>query len=239
MEKVKIFCLPYAGGSASIYFDWKRKYASVAEIIPIEYKGHGSLFGETFYKDADEAADDICNRICNESPQNYILYGHSMGSMIALLVAIKLEKKGYNPLPKAIIAGGTRPPHLQHKDEQLAHLPKDKFMKKMFDLGQTDSEVMKEPELVDMLYDVFYADLKLSEEYEHAESLPGASIPMVIMTGSKDDEAPLEDMKEWAKYTSNSFYIKEFDADHFFPFNCKEFDEYYLEMIDKAVKLLL
>jgi surfactin synthase thioesterase subunit len=59
---------------------------------------------------------------------------------------------------------------------------------------------------------------------------------MVIMTGNQDSEAPLDEMKEWARYTSNQFYIKEFDADHFFPFNCKKFDEYYLAMIDKADK---
>ena len=106
MGKVKVYCLPYAGGSASIYFDWKRKYGAVAEIIPIEYSGHGSLYGEPLYETADEVADDICRRICNENPQNYILYGHSMGSVIALLVAIRLEKKGRKPLPKAIYCWG-------------------------------------------------------------------------------------------------------------------------------------
>jgi surfactin synthase thioesterase subunit len=239
MEKVKVFCLPYAGGSANVYFDWKKKYATVAEIIPIEYKGHGSLLGESLYKDADDAADDICTRICNENPQSYILYGHSMGSMIALLVAIKLEKRGYSPLPIAIIGGGMRPPHLKYKDEQLAHLPKDLFMKKIFSLGQMDSEIMNEPELLDMLYEIFYADIKLSEAYRYEELLPGISIPMVMMMGSKDIESPFDEMEEWAKYTSGNFYIKEFEADHFFPFNCKEFDDYYVEMIDKAVKFLL
>ena len=236
MEKVKVFCLPYAGGSASIYFDWKQKYTSIAEIIPIEYRGHGSLFGEPFYQDANEAADHICNKILRESPENYIIYGHSMGSLIALLVVIRLEKGGYTPLPKAIVAGGTRPPHLKHKDEQLAHLPKDQFMEKILGLGQTDPEIMNMPELVDMLYDVFYADVKLCEEYQYDELLPGISIPMVIMTGSKDLEAPLDEMKEWARYTSNSFYIKEFNADHFFPFNHKEFDEYFLAMIKSFIK---
>jgi len=239
MEKVKVFCLPYAGGSKSIYFDWKKKYDSVAEIIPIEYKGHGSLFDEPFYKSADEAADDICNRIWNECPKNYIIYGHSMGSLIALLVTIKLEQKGYRPLPKALIAGGMLPPHLKYKDEKIAHLPKDEFMKKMFDLGQTEPEVMNEPELVDMLYNIFYADVKLTEAYVHNESLPKVSIPMVIMTGNDDDEAPFDEMKEWAKYTSNHFYIKEFNAGHFFPFDCKKFDKYYLTLIDKAAKSLL
>jgi len=234
MEKVKVYCLPYAGGSASIYYDWKKRYASVAEIIPIEYNGHGSLFGKSLYMEADEAADDIYNRICNDNPQNYILFGHSMGSLLALLVAIRLEKREYGFLPRAIIAGGTRPPHLKHKDEQLTHLPKNEFMDKIFGLGQMDPEIMNEPELLDMLYEIFYADTKLCEEYRYDESLPGVSIPMVIMTGSEDDEAPLDEMKEWGMYTSGSFNINEFAGDHFFPFNCEEFAGYFSQMIDKA-----
>jgi len=239
MEKIKVFCLPYAGGSSSIYFDWKEKYASMTEIIPVEYSGHGSLFGEPLYMDADALATDICNKILSEKPQNYIIYGHSMGSMIGLLVIIKLEQKGYAPLPKCMIAGGTRPPHLKHKDEQLSHLPKDIFMKKIFDLGEMDAEILSEPDLVDMLYDIIYADMKLSEDYKHDESLPKISIPMVIMTGSEDIEAPLDEMKEWKTYTSNNFYIKEFDADHFFPFKHGKFGDYFLDMIDKANKSLL
>jgi len=239
MEKLKVYCLPYAGGSASIYLDWKEKYATVAEIIPIEYNGHGSLFSEPLEIDANKMADNIYNRICQERPQNYMLYGHSMGSMIALLVAIRLETKGYAHLPKAIMVGGMRPPHLKHKDKQMAHLPKEEFMREFFDLGQMDAEILNEPELLDMLYDVFYADIKLSEAYQYNESLPGISIPMVMMTGSQDDEAPIDEMKEWGTYTSGPFYVKEFDADHFFPFNCKEFDTYYIEMINRTAKGLL
>ena len=239
MKKMKIYCLPYAGGSANLYFDWKKKYASVAEIIPVEYKGHGSLFGEPFYKDADEAADDIYTRICNEKPTNYMIYGHSMGSLIALLVAIKLEKSDYKPLPKAVMVGGMRPPHLRHKDEPLSHLPKDEFMQKIVDLGQMDLEIMNEPELVDILYGIIHADLALTEAYEPNEELPEISIPMIVMTGREDKEAPFDEMCQWEWYTTSHFYLKKFDGGHFFPFNCQGFEGYYLEMIDKVNRGLL
>lgn len=49
MSKLKVYCLPYAGGSKSVYNDWISKYSDVAEIVPIEYNGHGELFCEPFY----------------------------------------------------------------------------------------------------------------------------------------------------------------------------------------------
>lgn len=238
MKKIKLYCLPYAGGSKSIYNEWIDEYRDIAEIIPIEYNGHGELFCEPFYVSADEAAEDICQRIMGDKPDNYAVFGHSMGSAIALLTVAKLEEK-YSHKPKAILVGGMRPPHLKYKDEKLLHLPKDEMMKKVFSLGQTDEEIMKEPELIDILYDIFCADLKLDEEIISADQIDKLTVPMVCMTGLEDDEAPEEDMKEWQNYTSGNFYFKSFLGDHFFPFNTSDFTVYFREQIKKACSELL
>ena len=233
MSKLKVYCLPYAGGSKSVYNDWISKYSDVAEIVPIEYNGHGELFCEPFYNSGDEAANDICKRIMADKPENYAVFGHSMGSAIALLVVSKLEKM-YSCKPKVILVGGMRPPHLKYKDEKLLHLPKDEMMKKVFSLGQTDAEIMNEPELIDILYDICCADLKIDEEINSAESISKLTIPMICMTGSEDDEAPEEDMREWQSYTDGSFYFKSFIGDHFFPFNVSDFAPFFREQLEKA-----
>lgn len=44
MSKVRIFCIPYAGGSASIYNKWKKYVGSDFELILIELAGRGSRF---------------------------------------------------------------------------------------------------------------------------------------------------------------------------------------------------
>jgi len=36
-----LFCLPYAGGSESIYYKWKRHLRPSIELEPIELKGRG------------------------------------------------------------------------------------------------------------------------------------------------------------------------------------------------------
>lgn len=64
MKKITVFCLPYAGGSKSIYNEWIDKYSSIAEIVPIEYSGHRNLFVEDFMNTADASAEFICEKIC-------------------------------------------------------------------------------------------------------------------------------------------------------------------------------
>ncbi len=231
MEKIKVFCLPYAGGSKSIFNDWIGEYKNIADIIPVEYSGHGSRFGEELYTSADDMADDVFKYIVSQKPENYVIYGHSMGSLISLLTTIRLEKK-YPYAPKSVIIGGTRPPHLVYKDEPIAHLPKDEFMKKIFEMDQMDTEIMEEPELLDLLYDIFYADAVLGETYEGYSELPKINTDLVVMTGLQDNEAPEEDMREWNEYTNGALEFKIFDAGHFFPFKCSDFHDYFVNFIN-------
>ena len=232
MEKIKVFCLPYAGGSKNIYYDWKEKYSDVAEIVPIEYSGHGSRFGEELFLDAEDMAQDGASIIKKEKPTNYIIYGHSMGSLIALLVAMELEAT-YNVAPKLVVVSGLRPPHLRYKDEKLAGLSKQELMQKICDLGQMSEEVMNEPELVDLIYDIIYADIRAEEGFEPREHML-LKTSLVVTTGSMDHEAPEEDMLEWKNYTEGTFECKTFSGGHFFPFENEEFHSYFKQIIREA-----
>lgn len=233
MSKLKMFCLPYAGGSKSIYFDWIEKYSDIAEVVPIEYSGHGSRFGEKLYDDAEKVADDVYSTILKYNPSNYILYGHSMGSLISYLTAIRLEME-YRYRPKALIIGGTRPPHLRYKDEKIAELPKNKMLEKIFEFGQMDDEIMDEPELIDLLYEIFKADFTCNENYAIGEKIK-VRCPIFVATGLRDDEAPVDDMGEWKMYTDSIFSLKTFDDTHMFPFTSKEYPEYLRKKINDII----
>ncbi len=239
MNKLKVYCLPYAGGTKMSYFDWVSEFSDEAEIVPMEYNGHGERFSEAFYSSAEEAAKDICERIMADRPSSYVIYGHSFGSMIAVLAAEIMEYE-YNKKPLAVIVGGMRPMHLKYKDKVLHNLPKNELMQEIFELGQTSEEIMSEPELVDLIYDIIYNDLLIDETYVYdTESHKKLTVPMVVMTGTEDHEAPVDDMKEWNNYTDGRFYIKEFESGHFFPFQCEEFISYFSSVLKKVSAKLI
>ena len=146
MNRIKLYCLPYAGGSKYVYNDWIRIYSEAAEIIPIEYSGHGERYGEPFYRSADEAAEDIAEMIMSDKPERYALYGHSLGGTLGFLVTKKLEED-YSCKPLTLMIGGSRPPHLKYKNEKWLSLSKNEFMQRIYMMGQTDESIMKEKEL--------------------------------------------------------------------------------------------
>lgn len=217
MKKVQMFCLPYSGGSASIYFPWKKELSDEIDVIPMEYLGHGSLFNKAPYESIQEAAKDISLRIANLITSEYIVYGHSMGSLVALETTYLLSKMTKKPLK--LIIGAARPPHLYHKLETITHLPKKEFMQYIFNMGQTSEAVMQEPELLDLLYEIIYSDYRMIDTYVHDDSLGVLNLPITVFGGDKDDRAPYEDLTEWQMYTTKETKIITLEGKHFFAFN--------------------
>ena len=84
MKKIKLFCFPHLGGSASIYYQWKTMIHKNIEIIPIELAGRGERNKEPFCKNFKELLLDISIQITNNHLEKYAFFGHSMGALIAL-----------------------------------------------------------------------------------------------------------------------------------------------------------
>lgn len=236
MNRIKLYCLPYAGGSKYVYNDWIRIYSEAAEIIPIEYSGHGERYGEPFYRSADEAAEDIAEMIMSDKPERYALYGHSLGGTLGFLVTKKLEED-YSCKPLTLMIGGSRPPHLKYKNEKWLSLSKNEFMQRIYMMGQTDESIMKEKELYDLLYKILYADIKINEECFIPEESSKISVPILAMAGYDDERAPESDMIEWRQYTTGDFSHRSFPSNHFFSFNCDSFPDFLLDRLRMLSKV--
>ena len=76
MKKIKIFCFPHLGGSASIYYQWKTMIHKNIEIIPIELAGRGERNKEPFCKNFKELLLDISIQITNNHLEKYAFFGH-------------------------------------------------------------------------------------------------------------------------------------------------------------------
>ena len=61
---IRLFCVPYAGGSALVYKPWIADFQRQGiELIPLEMKGRGSRITESFYADFEEAKEDLLQMI--------------------------------------------------------------------------------------------------------------------------------------------------------------------------------
>ena len=152
-RKIKLFCIPYAGGSAVLYSKWKNHLPESIELRPIELAGRGSRIQEPFYLNVREAVDDIYSMIYEEiQSSQYILFGHSMGAMLSYELAQKIKNEGANQ-PLHLFFSGKTVPHLPVSEEKKYHLlSEEDFKDKIINLGGTPPDFFDHPELWNFSY---------------------------------------------------------------------------------------
>ena len=82
---LRLFCFPYAGGSAAIYRLWHLNLPSNVEVCPVELPGRGRRLGEKPFERLDllvESLDEVLVPLCREKP--FAFFGHSLGGSLPL-----------------------------------------------------------------------------------------------------------------------------------------------------------
>jgi medium-chain acyl-[acyl-carrier-protein] hydrolase len=216
MIKIKLFCFPYAGGSAVMYHKWKPFLDSKIELIPIELAGRGKRINEVLYRDVPDAIEDIYRLVSREidfSP--YALFGHSMGGMLSYQLSQKLIENNYHS-PVHIFFSGRNAPHVKRQDEEKYHLLEgEDFKKKVIELGGTPRELFDHPELMEVFLPLLKNDFKLAETDIHHGEIRPFNCNITVLLG-KDEDLTTEQCDGWKKHTKKMCTIHYFEGGHFF-----------------------
>lgn len=215
MKKIKLFCIPYAGGSSTIYSGWKRKLDSHIELRPIELAGRGRRYDEPFYESIEAAALDIYNYIKDEVTEApFAFYGHSMGSLLAFEVAhLQQERQGI--IPRHIFFSGHRAPHMPRRDKITHMLPEEEFKQEILKLGGTPKDLLEEEELLELFLPLLRADFRIVENYAYGWADSKLSCDITVMNG-KEDQLTLSEITEWGVHTRKKCKFIMFEGGHFF-----------------------
>lgn len=219
MGNIKLFCFPYAGGSATIYNKWKQYLDPKIELIPVELAGRGRRIHEDLYKDMPAVVNDVLNIIQEDiGRSSYALFGHSLGGLIVYELAVTIRDRRL-PLPKHIFFSGKSAPEIKNKDEKIYHrMNEEEFRKEIISLGGTPVEFFDEPELVELLLPMLKNDFRLAETETATEKRHPFDDDITVLFGKDDDFTP-EQCDGWKRYTSKICHIHYFEGGHFFLHN--------------------
>lgn len=216
---MRIFCLPHAGGSASVYLKWKKYLNKNIELVPIELSGRGSRMIEPFYNSLNEGIDDVSEIIKGKiiEEEEYLIYGHSMGALMTYEVCCKFLKEGVK-LPKHIFLSGRHCPFIDRK-ETIAHKLNDEdFKEYILSLKGTPKEVFLNKELSEIFLPIIKSDYKNIETFQGINKTTVLPIPITVLNGY-EDELTEEEIDGWSKLTNKNFKKLYFEGGHFFLHN--------------------
>ena len=145
----------------------------------------------------------------------YVLFGHSMGAVMAFEVAARAERRGHGPAALTVSASEAPPawpvpgaaPNLGQSDDELVRW--------MSTVGQLPQVLLDEPELVQMAVSLLRADLTVSASYRYR---PGTTVraPMQVVYGVEDGEDPAGHAKRWAGLGAGPVRVDELPGGHFY-----------------------
>lgn len=212
---MKLFCLPFAGGSATYYHDWKKKLAPNFEVIPIELKGRGIRFNEKLDSSFQEMIEDVYLQLTSHELDNFMIFGHSMGGLLAIEVFYQLLIND-RILPKRLFLSGCSPPHLFDISKIIPdeNLPNDCYIKEVAQLGGISPELLENSELFDLVIPIIKNDFLnlLSYRFSNKMSL---NVPVSILAGTNDNISKTQ-LYEWSMLSNNSIDFQFFSGNHFF-----------------------
>jgi medium-chain acyl-[acyl-carrier-protein] hydrolase len=216
MSKIKLFCLPYAGGSAAVFDSWKKHLHPDIKLRPIELAGRGHRILDALYRDGKSAVEDLMALLAPEIQENtpYAFFGHSMGCVLAVRILRQLIEQNVRPPVHAFFSGHAAP-HIAKPEDKVYHLMDDHtFRKEILALGGTPPEFFQHPELVDLFVPVLKNDFKIVEESVDSEPVE-FEFPISVLLGKHDDLSDRE-CHEWKYYAKDYCTLYYLNGGHFF-----------------------
>lgn len=206
-----LFCLPYAGGGASIFSGWQKKVGTAIEVRALQLPGRENLFDMKPLDDMSRLVDHLLPTVL-ACRQPFAFFGHSLGALICYELCRRLAGAGI--APRALIVSARKPPH-ESKGFRLHDLSDEGLKVRLRDFGGTPERVLENEALMQMILPILRADLRAAETYLPPPS-PPLACPIIACGASDDPLAPAEDLHTWQSYTSANFRMSAFKGGHFF-----------------------
>ena len=212
--RLRLFCFPYAGGSADIYRSWRNWFPEQIDLCLVHLPGRSKNMGRRAFSQLVPLVAEIANHISLLTDIPYALYGHSMGGLISFELARELSHQ-LRTVPKHLFVSGCRAPQYPRDEPLTFNLPHDAFIAELKKLNGTPEEVLANSEVMELFIDLLRADFELVETYQYH---PGdhLSCPITVYGGIEDEHVPMEACHQWQKQTSASCKVRMFSGDHFF-----------------------
>ncbi len=211
-----LLCLPYAGGSASLYYRFRPFLSGLIEICSLEYAGHGRRINEPLYQSINEGVDDLLDQATPQlSTGPYAIFGHSLGCIFAYELAQRIRREGL-PQPTHLVCSGRGAPHVPKKDREIYHrLSPEEFEAALVRLGGTPPELFQEPELMALVLPILRNDFRLADCYPGHPTDNPFDFDITVLAGTEEDLSE-EQLSGWSAHTTGRCHLHRIPGDHFF-----------------------
>ncbi|MFD9466949.1 thioesterase II family protein [Streptomyces sp. NPDC060027] len=212
--RLRIICFPHAGGSASFFRSWPEHLPEGVELVAAQYPGRGDRLDEPAPAELRRLADHAAAALQPLLDRPYVLFGQSMGALVAYEVALRLEAAGLRT-PVRLVVSSCAAPSGKHRSRGLGRAGDEELLRGLREIGGDDVRLPTDPELLSLILPVTRADMAMADRYL---PLPATAVsaPVTAVAGDTDTGVDLSQASLWARHTTGGFGMQVFPGGHFY-----------------------
>ena len=210
--KIRLFCLPFAGGAATTYRSWQSFLGEQVEVCPIQLPGRENRFREAPFRRMSPLLEALGKVLMPYLDLPYCVFGHSLGAIIGFELCRFLDKRGR--APEILMVSARKPPELP-VDVTLHDKPLSQLLGRIRELGSTPNQLLEDPDWLKLLEPLIRADFEIHETYQY-QVLPKLRCPLVAFGGLDDSEVSSSQLAAWSQVTDGFFRMQMFSGGHFY-----------------------
>ena len=212
--RLRLFCFPYAGGSALIFRTWSNALPADVEVCPVQLPGRSTRLMERPFTEMSLLMQVLAPALFSLLDKPFAIFGHSLGALVGFELARQLRRQyGINPVRLFVSAG--RAPQTLRRGSPIHNLPTKEFVAELRRLNGTPTEVLEQEELMEIMLPLLRADFALYETYVYSGE-PPLDCPISTFGGAQDREVSHGDLEAWRDETTAVFSSRMLPGDHFF-----------------------
>lgn len=218
--KIRLFCLPPAGGGASTFRRWGYLLPNEIEVCAVQLPGRESRLTESPLRHFDDLLQAIKQSLTPYLEYPFALFGHSMGALLAFSLACEFQQDlGLHPT-YLFVSAHEAPQLLLTQSAKEEEIDDITLAKEFCALAGISEEIIRSEDLIDLLIATIRADFSICKSFKY--------IPVELLTcpiaalGGLEDSIPREAMEAWSKQTSGKFKLHMFPGAHHYIRQCEE-----------------
>jgi medium-chain acyl-[acyl-carrier-protein] hydrolase len=215
VPRMRLIAFPYAGGGASVFRRWigDLGHSEWLDFAVIQLPGRENRIAEPPYRDLTLLLNELQFALKPLISLPYVLFGYSMGALLAYEVALRLAASGR--IPRHLIVAARTPPYRMSPRASTVRLSQEAIVEKVKRLGGAAPDLIESGLFQQHFLPTLQADFTLVDSFyrSYPQILP---CDLLALGGSQDPEVSTEHTQAWAAATGRNFGVKMFEGGHFF-----------------------